>query len=126
MLWDIFHPTAYDDLRPPLDSTDPTAHARDWARRAEDATDRLEGRVDALVLTSMAMWTLLSEKFGVTEEQLLERIRELDLRDGKLDGRIAPGVQKCASCGRENSQRSRRCLYCGGHALNPGPFTGSV
>ena len=72
----------------------------------------LENRVNRLALTSMALWTLLRERTGLSEEELMELVQEFDLRDGKLDGKMSVGITDCPSCQRPVSQKHRRCLYC--------------
>lgn len=64
----------------------------------------------------------MEEKLGVTEEELRERIRELDLRDGTLDGRITPAPVQCPVCGRQLSPRHKSCIDCGSPNLERGPF----
>ena len=34
------------------------------------------------------MWSLLSQANGITDKQLLDRVNELDLRDGVADGKF--------------------------------------
>lgn len=90
--------------------------AQSSANAAEDAllqSRRLEARVNQLTLVNMALWSLLQEKTGLTEEDLLERVREIDLRDGVLDGRVSEDVAQCPECARTLSKRHDRCLYCG-------------
>ena len=93
---------------------------RDTESRASDTrndlatTDReLRRRIDGLMLINMAMWSILEEKLGVSEQQLAERVKEIDLRDGKLDGRIATEGAQCPRCSRIMSVRHNRCMYCG-------------
>jgi hypothetical protein len=94
-----------------------TARTADSAQReAERAADELAdlaATVERLSLTCRAMWELLRERAGVTDEELLDKVRELDLRDGQLDGRAAPAPLACSSCARANNARRRTCLYCG-------------
>lgn len=91
-------------------------------RNSEALAAKLNSRIDALVLVNMAMWSLIQERLGLTDADLEGRIRELDLRDGRLDGRSTPQVSTCAACGRTLSIRHNRCLYCGSEALKPAPF----
>ena len=72
----------------------------------------LESRVDRLSLVNLALWTLLQERTDLTEEALLNKVQELDLQDGKLDGRMQSTVIDCPQCHRPLSQRHRKCLYC--------------
>lgn len=49
---------------------------------------------------------------------------EIDLSDGKLDGKVReqPGVSACASCGRTLSKRHARCFYCTAPNPSAKPF----
>ena len=101
------------------------------ARRAErDAGDTKykawdhQGRLDTMALTIMAMWSMMEERFSVTEAQLVQRMQEIDLRDGKLDGKAAPTAGTCGDCRRVMSSQYKRCIYCGGESLEVRPFAG--
>ena len=87
------------------------------AREAETASVFLEKRIDKLTLICMAMWSFLSEKTGVTDESLIERVKQIDLMDGVADGKLHRQVAKCSACGRVMSPRHSRCLYCGADRL---------
>jgi len=71
----------------------------------------LEAKIDHLSLVCMAMGELL-EEVGFSKKMLLNKIEEIDLRDGKLDGKLAPS-NKCQSCSRKVAARHVSCLYCG-------------
>jgi hypothetical protein len=91
-------------------------------RQAGEArlTDReLQARCDRLELVTHAMWTLLREKLGLQENDLVSRVRELDLTDGRLDGRYGEAPLQCPACGRTTGRRRPTCIYCGA-GLNPG------
>ena len=88
----------------------------------DDARRELERKLDKLSLINMAMWSILEERLGVTEKDLGDRMRELDLRDGKLDGRAATQGRVCPSCQRMMSLRHRKCLYCGEPDFDGGAF----
>ena len=81
------------------------------AESLDKRVEYLEERLDRLSLISLALWTLLKDR-GLTEQQLMERVQELDMRDGELDGRVKSGLINCPQCGRPLSQRHRTCLYC--------------
>ena len=91
--------------------------AKSKAARAEHETHGVEARLDKLTLICMALWSLLSEKTQLTEEDLMERIQKLDLMDGEADGKLKRQVAKCPQCGRVMSPRHPRCLYCGAERL---------
>lgn len=86
----------------------------------------LESRLDSLTLASMAMWRLIQQKHGITDEEFSAMVREVDLSDGRLDGRVAPEAKSCSSCGRAMSTRHVKCLYCGGDNLQTKPFEGAM
>jgi len=85
--------------------------ARDAERRANEA----ETRADRLALLCEAMWTLVAEKTGLTDEQSIDRINEIDLHDGKLDGKkiVDQGPLRCYECNRAVAARFAKCMYCG-------------
>ena len=43
----------------------------------------------------------------------VELATEIDLRDGKADGKITAHPLRCPSCDRVSSSRHAKCLYCG-------------
>lgn len=69
--------------------------------------------MDRLALLTTALWSLASERLGITEEELQARVQQIDLSDGKLDGRVAVPTSQCPKCSRQISRRHRTCLYCG-------------
>ena len=70
-----------------------------------------------LLCIGMFLLALVQEKTGLTEEELMERVKQIDLLDGKEDGRITPQVARCSNCGRVMNPRHTRCLYCGHEKL---------
>jgi len=95
------------------------------AKQVAGEVRELQARVDALTLACTTMWSLMQSRLGMTDKEFGERLREIDLRDGKLDGRIAPEIKGCGKCGRTMSKRHARCLYCGGEDLKRRPFEGA-
>jgi hypothetical protein len=85
------------------------AAGRTAARRTEELDDRL----DRTLLACEAMWSILREKLGVTDVDLVERFNQLDLTDGKLDGKVRKAPVSCPKCGRAMSRRLTKCMYCG-------------
>jgi hypothetical protein len=81
--------------------------------------DELTDRVDKLTIACMALWSFLKKETGLTDEDLMAKFREIDLLDGKEDGKVSPQkqVRQCAKCGRAMSRRHARCLYCGARNL---------
>ena len=100
-------------------------NAQDARRTAQDAQSRaiqLEARCDRALLVCEALWTILRDKLGVTEEELVDRVNQVDLSDGKLDGKVRHPASDCPKCRRKVARRSPRCVYCG-YALEHDPFS---
>ncbi|MCA9271903.1 MAG: hypothetical protein KDA31_02540 [Phycisphaerales bacterium] len=107
MLWEIYQQSRIHAA---------SAQAESASRKSGEirsAVYELENRTDRLALTTMAMWALMSEKLGITEQELEDKITEIDLSDGKLDGKVRVEAQSCPSCGRKLSKRHHKCMYCG-------------
>ncbi len=92
-----------------------TSGAAAIARRAESRVDLQEMDIERLLLITQALWEMLKEQHGYTDTDLIKRVAEIDLRDGKLDGRVAPqgGPKGCPHCGRTLLGNRPVCLYCG-------------
>jgi len=99
-----------------------SATQRQTERAAQGLDDQV-ARLERLTLACAALWSLLQEH-GHTQEQLLQRMQELDLRDGRLDGRLVADKVDCTGCGRVAKGGRRTCLYCGSE-LSPAPPFGS-
>ncbi len=82
----------------------------------------LEDRVDRLALICMAMWSLIQSETNLTEDDLLERVKQIDLTDGVADGKITRHVARCGQCDRPVSSRHTRCIYCGSWQLVASAF----
>ncbi len=82
-------------------------------------------QVETLVLANQAMWELLSEKCGVTDNDLIKKMNEIDLRDGKLDGKLEvtrATATDCHDCGKKISKRRSTCYWCGARLEGGNPF----
>src|ERR1700761_735 len=90
------------------------AYARADAREAVSATEVLRHDVDRLLMITEALWTLLKKEHGYTDASLVQLVNEIDLRDGKLDGKTsAAPPAPCPQCGKINSNQRMLCIYCG-------------
>lgn len=103
------------------------SNARYDSRAARDKVEELERKVEKLVLVNMALWEILQEKLNLAPIELIDRIQDIDLRDGRLDGTAgrAEGeteVRECEACGRTMSRRHQQCMYCGSLSLGGDPF----
>lgn len=108
MFWPL-----YTDVRSPDSASADAARAAGDARRARQTADDLELRVERTLLACEAMWSLLREKLNLTDVDLAQRINEIDLSDGTLDGKVRKGAVSCPKCQRAIARRFNRCMYCG-------------
>ena len=91
-----------------------TSSAHREARQASTDVEDLRGEVDRLRMIAEALWEILKQQHGYDDEELIKRVTEIDLRDGKLDGRVAPTPpEPCPECGRVTGRNRPRCIYCG-------------
>jgi hypothetical protein len=85
--------------------------AAEAANRADDAQLRvreLEHRVERLALACRAMWSLLQGTTGFSDQQLQDRIAQMDKAEG-----AGQSALQCPGCGRTIVPRRGRCMYCG-------------
>jgi len=86
-------------------------------RNADEAlikTEDLALDVEKLYMITEALWTLLKMRGDFTDDHLLKLIKEIDMRDGKPDGRRKRETRPdCQNCGRKMISKSTICLYCG-------------
>jgi hypothetical protein len=93
------------------------------SNKAENAKEAAEGarwdikdlqrRCDALTIACQALWEVVRQQTGMKDSALLERMAEIDSRDGKVDGKISATLLPCSRCGRKSNARRKDCLYCG-------------
>lgn len=84
----------------------------------------VDERIDRLVMLLEAMWTLLREQ-GFSDEELADKLMELDQSDGTMDGRRVPPPATCRSCGSKVAAGLPACQFCGTEVSSgaaSGPF----
>ena len=113
LFWELYQQRQISDAR---------SAAADAGRAATRRDALLESRMDALVLANMAMWSFLQEKHGYTDDDLLQRMQQIDLSDGRLDGKVSPTARPCPMCKRMVAVRGPNCLYCGAQIGGQAPF----
>lgn len=94
-------------------ATQNAQRAHHKADRSVNDFDELQRRVDRLSLGCQALWELIGEKLDLSHEQVLQRMVEIDLRDGSRDGKIGRSVASCPDCKRPAGSHRHRCQYCG-------------
>lgn len=116
-LWDLLQQRQIYDAQGGENS------ARLKAEITDSRVDDLEYKLDALSLASQAMWELLPIKHGVTERELMEKIQEIDLRDGKQDGKLeTKKLLQCPDCGHKTKKFRSNCFWCGAKLSNTTAF----
>jgi hypothetical protein len=87
--------------------------ARDAVRTLTIRVEELERRIEALTLASQALWELAGGRLDLPEAAIAAKMQEIDLRDGRADGKVSTTPQVCSGCNRTTSGTRRRCVYCG-------------
>lgn len=106
-LWDLYQQEQIGNVR--LDAE----RAQRTASQSAESNAVLEAKINRLELVCAAMHSLLQERLGITDTQIADRVRELDMLDGKLDGRMKLPATTCQRCGRAISAHRGFCIYCG-------------
>lgn len=73
----------------------------------------LERRLDRAELVNRAIWDIIAKSANLTEADLENRIKEIDMRDGVADGKVTIVPLRCPTCKRVSSSKHWKCLYCG-------------
>jgi hypothetical protein len=93
----------------------------DQSLRVKQEVRRLEANLAKALLINEALWEIIKEKHQMKEEQLYEKIYEMDMRDGVLDGQNQRKKMDCPKCGRVVAPRYSACIYCG-HVIDDSVF----
>jgi hypothetical protein len=119
-IWDVFQQYQIHKLNKTFDAAKDVIAQRQAGQQA--TLGQIEERMDRLALICRAMLELLEERTGLTDEDLVKKIAEVDSRDGKADGRMIPMAKPCPSCESMISPRFNRCLFCGHKDTSGDPF----
>ncbi len=79
-------------------------------REIADLTEtiaELQRRIDKQAVLMRAFFSLFSEQVAVSEAQLLQRFRDLELEKSNTP------AKRCWQCGRTINLRHNKCYYCG-------------
>ena len=114
-IWDIVQQVQIENLRARQVSGE--SEVERAAGRSHALGAELQDRIERLVLVTEAMWELMSERFGVTVADLAARVRDIDARDGHIDGRrgtVADAAPiRCPSCQAVVPAGKTTCQFCG-------------
>ncbi len=89
------------------------ARAKSKARSVERELRVLEANLAKSMMINEALWELIRDQHGLTEKDLHDKLYEVDMRDGVLDGKHQRNAVKCPNCDHTVSPRHPACIYCG-------------
>lgn len=72
----------------------------------------IERKLDRAVLLNQAIWSLIKQQTSLTETDLMQEIRRIDMLDGQLDGKSAE-TKKCNKCSTILAASAVTCYQCG-------------
>ncbi|TVR42413.1 MAG: hypothetical protein EA402_11740 [Planctomycetota bacterium] len=98
------------DASPPIAGV---GRAQSAAAQAQDEVRALENRLERMKLVTRALWEIVRDHTPITEAMLEAKVKQIDLRDGKADGRDGARISKCQKCGRTIQRGQDTCQYCG-------------
>jgi hypothetical protein len=90
-----------------------SVEAKSKVRQAKEQLRVLEANLAKVLMINEALWEILRDKLGLTDEDLNGKLYEIDMRDGVLDGKNQRSISECPSCHRKVSPRHPACIYCG-------------
>ncbi|NWK57819.1 zinc ribbon domain-containing protein [Verrucomicrobiaceae bacterium N1E253] len=93
----------------------------DIRRSGGDLAD-LQRQVDKMALVNQALYELLRDRTGITDEDLRRKIRDIDKRDGAEDGKIKASPLRCPKCGGAVTVGALSCQTCGATVAPKYPF----
>lgn len=97
----------------------------DSDRRITSVDERLsqiEARYERLHVVTIALWALLKERTGITDEDLKRHLAAIEASATKTPG---AGTMNCGHCGRVIKSSATRCLYCGSAVSSGDAFKGT-
>jgi hypothetical protein len=70
--------------------------------------------IERLLMITEALWDMVKEHHNLTDEELIRRIQDIDMKDGMLDGKVAKQPPSlCPNCQRPVRRNRTVCIYCG-------------
>ena len=65
-------------------------------------------------MISEALWCFIKKEHNLDDEDLFNKVLEIDAEDGRVDGKVAKSPpKKCKSCRRTLPRKKNFCVYCG-------------
>lgn len=116
MIWDLYQEGRINRAANAAD------RAESKANRYADDIRSLVRRMDRLTLACQAMWEILRDERGISDEEIERKMGEIDGRDGSVDGKMGTPALACPSCQRPTSSKRPHCMICGAEVTKPHVF----
>ena len=83
--------------------------------RHEMALANVQEQLERQALVIRSLLEVCARKGLFTDPEFRQVLDEVDLSDGRRDGKLKPqgGPRVCPNCGKTNSRRAVGCMYCG-------------
>lgn len=99
-------------------SSDPLANQpTSSSLNADHEIEYLKMQVERLFMISEALWEFIKEKNGLEDSELFRMVMDIDAKDGRIDGKVAPQPTKCPECNHILPRTKPFCLYCGTYVV---------
>jgi hypothetical protein len=109
-MWDVFQQSQISSASVTADN------AADKANRTSEKLHheirRLDSKIEGLALVCEALWELLREHSNLTDADVRTKMHEIDIRDGRADGRMTGQPYDCPTCNRPVHTTHSRCIWC--------------
>jgi hypothetical protein len=128
IFWDLFQQGQINNLHDGrLANIEKDRNQDAKAGRIEDRLRELEQRHEQLKLVTLALWSMLRDQSGFKESDLRRYVAQIDLLDGKRDGKASTRSEavRCSGCKRTVVGTAMVCVYCGTPVPRDSPFAGS-
>jgi len=89
------------------------ASAASEAASAKREIMDVDNSLSRMTLICAALWELVKEHTNLTETDLLNKIAEIDAKDGVMDGKFTATARHCIKCQRVVQIKQTACMYCG-------------
>ena len=110
MLWDLYQQAQIRNLQrrnAMADTVEAYRHAANKVR-----TEALEDRLENLTVVCEALWTLLNERLGLSDEQLVAAVTKL-LEEHEAERSESAVPARCPGCGAALNRDLDHCQFCG-------------
>lgn len=100
------------------------AKSEETALDAKARVTLLEHKLERLTLVTEALWEIVKHETGRKDADLIAIMTDLDLSDGKRDGKHRRPAAKCHQCGKVFQRAHARCMYCNATNREASAFDG--